>query len=337
MSTQLKIVQQGDVVGDEELRQWLETYIAEHPHLTTTELSRTNHIGKSRTALDAYLAGTYFLPKSSGGLGVSPKNSKIEDLIRAYRDRVEGTVRQGYKNTFIETRAWAQFKHAAKTAIEENVIVLVYGKPGIGKSRALQEYSSAHLKTMPISILCSANITTRFLVQKIARELGIDDKPATAQLEDLISARLKRNPRALFVDQANYLNEKGLGTLCHLWETARIPIVLLGTNALLEVFTKSRLTEDVRAQLSSRVAMHYPLMELSLEEVKTIVVRTLQGNATDQAVAKIYQATNGNHRHLDMLLPRLTELVSKNGEGLKSGGIDIATLVEKAGSRLMVG
>lgn len=321
---------------DEDLRLWLDNFLKEHAHLATTVLSRSDHIGVSRTALDAYVAGTYFLSKDSGGLGVQGK-STIEDKIRAYRERVEGTVRHGYENSFLDTRSWLQFQHACSTAISENVIVVVYAKPGVGKSRCLQEYSTAKLKTMPVQILCSANITTRYFAQKIAREIGLDDKTPTAHLEDLIAERLKRNPRPLFIDQANYLNEKALGTICYLWEKARVPVVLIGTQDLVELFTTSRLTEDVRAQLSSRVAMQYPLMELSVEEVKTICRRALGDNATTGAVTKLFNATKGNHRHLDMVLPRVRELASKNEESLQNGDIVIEDIIEKASSRIMVG
>lgn len=333
----LKIVGGAKDVGDEELRIWLGKYVEEHPHISTVELSRTDHAGVSRTALDAYLEGTYFVAKEAGGSGVNPENSKIEHKIRAYREKVEGTVRHGYVNSFLETRSWQQFQHAAKTAIEENVIVVVYGNPGLGKSRCLQEYSTARMTTMPIQLLCSANITTRYFAQKLAREVGLDDRPPTAQLEDRIAEKLKRNPRPLFVDQANYLNEKALGTICYLWEKSRFPIVLIGTKDLFELFITSRLTQDVRAQLSSRVAMHYPLMELSVEEVKTICKRALGAHATDEAIAKLFNLTNGNHRHLDMLVPRVRELANRNDDALRVGSITMTNLIEKAGSRIMVG
>lgn len=324
-------------VGDEELRQWLAEYVEGHPNLTTAELSRSDHIGMSKTALDAYIGGTYFLDKSAGGHGVDPRNSKLESKLRAYRDRVEGTVRHGYKNSFIETRSWQQFRHACKTAIDENVIVVVWAKPGVGKSRCMLEFSNESMKTRPIDILCSANITTRYFVQKIARELGLNDWHPTAKLEDMISEKLKRNPRPLFVDQANYLNEKALGTICYVWERARIPIVLIGTKDLFELFTRSSMTEDVRVQLSSRVAMHYPLMELSIEEVKTIVIHVLGERATPSVIGHIHQSTGGNHRHLDMIMPRLVQMIERNETALNNGTVLMEQLIDKAASRLMVG
>lgn len=320
---------------DEELRQWLEDYIARHPHLTTQVLGRSDHIGKSRTALDNYLDGTYFLPKESGGLGV--QSSTLETAIRAYREKVEGTVRHGFNNSFLETRSWQQFQHACATAINENVIVVVYAKPGTGKSRCLMEYSVKKMSTGAVQILCSANITTRYFAQKLARAVNLDDTPPTAKLEDLIAEKLKRNPRPIFVDQANYLNEKALGTICHVWEVARVPIILVGTKDLYELFTASRLTEDVRAQLSSRVAMHYPLKELALSEVKSIVQRALGAQATEETIAQIHNVTGGIHRHVDMILPRLNELTKVNQQALSEGKVTMADIINTAGRRLMTG
>lgn len=331
---QLQIV--GDAqLGDEELRAWLENHIKQYPHLTPLVLSRDQHIGVSRTGLDAYLNGTYFLPKESGGQGVNPAGTKIEQRIRAYRERVEGTVRHGYTNKFYDTRSWMQLEQACQTAINENMIVVVYAKPGVGKSRCLNEYATRKMTTAPIIILCSANVTTRYFVQRLAQSVGLDDRPTTARLEDSIAEKLKRNPRPVFVDQANYLSEKGLGTICHLWEVARVPIVLVGTRDLYDLFNTSRLNEDVRAQLSSRVAWHYQLFELSLAEAKAIIQRALGVAATDEVVSQILTATNGIYRHVDMMLPRILELVDRNKQELATGQTTMQRIVATATQRLM--
>jgi DNA transposition AAA+ family ATPase len=322
--------------ADEGLRQWLIKYIEAHPQHTTAVLSRSQFVGVSRTALDSYLEGTYFLPKENGGLGIDPERSNIEDRIRNYRDRVEGTVRHGYANSFVETRTWHQLLKACATAIDENVIVVVYGKPGVGKSRCLTEFATAKMKsTMPIQILCSANTTTRYFVQKIAKAIGVDDRPTTAKLEDMIAEKLKRSPRPIFVDQANYLNEKALGSICYIWELARNPIVLVGTKDLHDVFTTSRLTEDVRAQLSSRVAMHYPLAELTVTEATTIIKRALAEDATEENIAAIINVTGGIHRHVDMIIPRILDLKERSRSKLDKGDVSLKDIITQAGRRLM--
>ena len=48
--TKLKVGGGGSDIGDEQLRLWLSAYILDHPHLTTAELSRSDHIGMSKTA-----------------------------------------------------------------------------------------------------------------------------------------------------------------------------------------------------------------------------------------------------------------------------------------------
>lgn len=320
---------------DEKLRLWLENYIKSFPQFNTDVLSRSDHIGISRTALDSYLAGNYFLSKEAGGQGV--KSSRIETMIRAYRDKVEGTVRHGYKKNFIETRAWQQFQHGCATAINENAIVVIYGPPGVGKSRCLREFKLRKMSTLPIHVECSANITTRYFVQKIAAELGLDESVTTARLEDLIAEKLRRNPRPLFVDQANYLNEKGLGAICYIWEAAQIPIVLTGTTALYDLFTNSRMTEDVRMQLSSRIAMHYPLVTLGTAEIKSLIRRVLGDSSNDLTIAQILNVTGGIYRSVDMILPRILELQGLNEDRLAKGETTLTDIIDTAGRRLMAG
>src|SRR5947209_9035366 len=149
-------------MGDEELRLWLNNFIAEHDHLTTLDLSRSHNIGVPRTILEAYIEGRYFLSEAAGGLGASPDRTDVEQKIRDYRECVEGTDRHDYQDSFLETRSWKQFQHACKTAIEENVIVVVWAKPGVGKSRCMLEFGASNLRAKPIEILCSANISSRY-------------------------------------------------------------------------------------------------------------------------------------------------------------------------------
>lgn len=321
---------------DEELRLWLQNYIAKYPHHTTEVLSRSYYTGVARSALDAYLAGTYFLPTHLGGQGVNPKTSSIENSIRAFRISVEGTIRHGYANTFVETRSWVQLQNACRTAINENVIVVVYGKPGVGKSRCLTEFASRHMTTAPVLILCSSSTTTHYFAQKLARALKLDEQQTTARLEDTIAERLKRYPRPLFIDQANFLSEKALGMVCYIWEIARVGILMSGTKDLYDLFTTSRLTEGSRAQIASRVAAHYLLAELSLPQAKAIIKRALGADATDEAIALICNITGRIHRHVDMIMPRILELKETYKKALESGEMTILDIIRIAGSRIMV-
>lgn len=97
------------------------------------------------------------------------------------------------------------------------------------------------------------------------------------------------------------------------------------------------MTQDVRAQLSSRVAMHYMLSELTLGEVKGIVERAMGEEATDELIAQSYNVTGAMHRHVDMIIPRILDLKSCNEEKLRTGEVTMRDIIRIAGSRLMVG
>lgn len=135
MSEARQIQPAGYYKGDDELRSWLHNYLREHPHHTTIVLSRAAYIGISRKALDAYLAGTYYLPREEGGMGGSPSSSRLESSVRSFRARVERDRQSYLSGGFLETQTWKQLMQACATAILENRIVLIYGRAGIGKSR----------------------------------------------------------------------------------------------------------------------------------------------------------------------------------------------------------
>lgn len=82
-----------------------------------------------------------------------------------------------------------------------------------------------------------------------------------------------------------------------------------------DLFTTSRLTEDVRAQLSSRIAMHYPLSGFVLAEAKAFIQWRLGEYATDEAVAQIYNITGGLPRYIETLNKESARLNSSKFEG----------------------
>lgn len=330
-------ISEKETTGDEELRRWLADHVIDHPHRSTAVLSRAEHIGITRNALDEYLAGRYFLPRQQGGQGANPKDSKIENAIRAYRERIEGTPRHGYIGEFVLTHTWEKVKEACSIAVNENSIVLIYGRPGVGKSRCMSEYVLRELRTAPVVILCSRNVTPHYFVEKIAQELRLPKGGKIAEIEDRAAEALKRSPRPIIADQANYLREKSLGSLCYIWEKARVPVIMSGTKELFDLFTTSELTEGVRAQLSSRIAWHYPLPELNVAEVKAIVGQALGNDATDEVVARIINLTGGVYRHVGMLIPRVLDLMERHYEKLESEEVSIKDLIDLAASRLMLG
>jgi DNA transposition AAA+ family ATPase len=336
-----KLQVMGDMSAwDENLRLWFEQYIKE-TGLTTTELARS--IGGSRTLWDAYLKCTYFGvpdPNNDGKVRTA-ENSKLEPMLRAYRARVEGPNSET-RSEFVKTVAWHQIRTAIQTAIEENAITLAYGGYGKGKTRCKNEFVFKKLKTPAVLIFCSPNITTRYFLQKIARELKLPESYTIPQLEDEIVGFLKSHPRVLVVDQANYLPPKALGSIAYIWEESGAPVTLIGTQTLHDNFFSRKLTDDERGQLASRVAMQYPLSGLDLATVKGICERILgKDTASPQLVKAIWEKVGGkftddgdsqtaNFRALEFRLRRLVKLMKLNPDK------PVAELMKEADRMLLV-
>jgi hypothetical protein len=54
-------------------------------------------------------------------------------------------------------------------------------------------------------------------------------------------------------------------------------------------------------------------------------------------VRQIYAVTDGVHRHVDMILPRILRLTRFNEEKLADGSVTMSKIISLAGSRLMTG
>lgn len=331
MSATLHIV--GNELWDEKLRLRLQQHLQENPHLNTSILGRADRTGVSRAALDSYLAKTYFKSELNPN-GVI--KSDVEEKIRRYLDKFEGTNADGEKREFVRTAAWHQFESGCNLAIHEKVMTVITGSPGLGKSECLKQYALKNTQTPPVVILCSPNITAGYFVKKICKLLSLNDNGTTPQLEDRICERLTDRPKAIIVDQANYLNERSLGTLCYVWEQTRTPIVLVGTKDLYEMFVKSRLTEDVRAQLLRRIDMFYFLDKLSDKEVKTIIYRELGESVSAETVSNVMTFAQNNFCYLDRLLRRIKRLQKANRQDLASGDLRLEDLAEQAQNGLRV-
>ncbi len=64
--------------------------------------------------------------------------------------------------------------------MREHVVVVVYGRPGVGKSRCLIEFCLREMTVAPVSIMCSRNVTARYLLSKLAESLRLYDGHSTA-------------------------------------------------------------------------------------------------------------------------------------------------------------
>ena len=113
-------------------------------------------------------------------------------------------------------------------------------------------------------------------------------------------------------------------------------MVLIVTKQLYDTFFQSRLTEEVRGQLSSRIALHYPLPELTQAESRAILRRAFGPDMTGEVIALIHSVTGGIFRGVDMMTPRPLKQRRRNEKKLAEGSVKMHDLVKRAAGRLMI-
>jgi hypothetical protein len=110
----------------------------------------------------------------------------------------------------------------------------------------------------------------------------------------------------------------------------------VGSFGKLTGWVKGRGDPGVCGQLSSRIALHHLLPELTQTETRAILQRALGEDATEDVIALIHSVTGGVFRSVDMMIPRLPELKRRNEKKLADGNVKMQDLVKTAASRLMI-
>lgn len=328
---------------DEELRAWLEAYMSAHPHLTPDRLASSDYLSRrepvSPALITQYVQGKYFLPKELGGQGVrwTPEN-KIERVVRAFRQDVESELYLPAAQRFEETDTWRRVQYACDLALREGCIVVIYGHYGVGKSRSLAEFCDRHMRSRPVSVLCSGVTTARSLTATLAERMRVSPRGSLAQVLDRTAERFRSLRRPLFVDQANYLDRRAISCITHIWEVAKpLGVVLAGTPTLYDTLVSPSAlgTSDERGQLTSRIRFLLPVGGLSVEEVHRIVAPRMEGwSERDSQI--LHEVVGGNHRRLAMCLNDLAALWARHRSAVQAGRYTPRQIIERATDRLLV-
>jgi len=118
---------------------------------------------------------------------------------------------------------------------ETRSIGLVIGPSGVGKS-IMAKATVAGLIPGSVHVeLSSGHCGGIALIQRIAQAVGMQRVYGTkGEKLDRVVAHLKGSGRLLLIDEAFYLNRDGLNIIRDIHKLAEVPIVLLGTEEVLE-------------------------------------------------------------------------------------------------------
>lgn len=244
--------------------------------------SLADSLGLRRGVLGAWLSG-------DNGPGYSA--ATIAELERVIGDWVAAQSSRGVQGpaNFIDTTTAKRVMQGLAFAQTAGTMALVYGAPGVGKSRAIAEYASQHEHVWVATISPSGSGILPAL-EAVAEACGVDAAAGSGarRLARTIGARVSGLSGLLIIDEAQHLSLAALEELRSIHDACGVGLALAGNEI---VYT--RLTGGARAahfaQLFSRVGMRVHVRTPESMDVEKVAARF--GVAEERSVALLVRVS----------------------------------------------
>lgn len=211
------------------------------------------------------------------------------------------------KNSLIKTRNVKRFislmDNLQKTPSNVSKMALVYGAFGLGKSQTIMWWVT---NNDAIYVRCNHNISPRWLLSEIVKEL--DEVPCytSQRLFEQIEEKLKYNPKILVVDEIDYLfsNKHTIETLRDIHDKLGIPVLLVGMELADKKLQKY-------GHINDRIFAKLKFEKLSKEDFKEIIETLSEVKFSDNAIKYI---TNRNlqFRQIVKVITKAEQLANTN-------------------------
>ncbi|MEJ5227220.1 AAA family ATPase [Thermodesulfovibrio sp.] len=184
-------------------------------------------------------------------------------------------------------------------------MALVYGEPGLGKTRTalwwcVQDGGGVFIRTKKL-------MTGRWLLEEIVAELGEAPMNRTSDLFRQAVNQLLEKPRTIFVDEADYLahDARVIETLRDLHDTTGTPFVFIGMdNAEKKLMRFKHLYDRF-----SEIVRFNPLSE---KDIRSIANQLCEVEISDEAIAFIH-ANATRFRRVMVWLYKAEAIAKANG------------------------
>ena len=276
----------------EELRTRLEIF-SEENNMSYTKIAKAMGVGAS--TLSEWRKGTYTGDNEAF-------SEKVEDFLNRHKRKIKRI------NFSINTESKKRVFHVLNTIknyvssnitegiIESAKIGYIYGRAGLGKTHALQEWLKTY-KGRGVLITAENGISSVGLIKKLAKELKLDTSGSSETLKDRIKANVIDIIRSI-------ADQTGVG------------VVIAGTEAL-----KSKILSRKKEYeyLSSRAVVNITLKDLAIDDVSSIVKEFLK-NETElykeselqTLISYINIQARGSARNLANVLTASYEIALQN-------------------------
>ena len=211
------------------------------------------------------------------------------------------------KNSLIKTRNVKRFislmDNLQKAPLNVSKMALVYGAFGLGKSQTIMWWVT---NNDAIYVRCNHNISPRWLLSEIVKEL--DEVPCytSQRLFEQIEEKLKYNPKILVVDEIDYLfsNKHTIETLRDIHDKLGIPVLLVGMELADKKLQKY-------GHINDRIFAKLKFEKLSKEDFKEIIETLSEVKFSDNAIRYI-TSRNLQFRQIVKVITKAEQLANTN-------------------------
>ena len=252
----------------DDLRTRLEIF-SEDNNMSFTKIAKAMGVGAS--TLSEWRKGTY-----------SGDNEAFSEKVSDFLDRHKRKIKR--INFSVNTETKKRVFHVLNTIkkyvssnitegiIESSKIGYIYGRAGLGKTHALQEW----LKTYGgrgVLITAENGISSVGLIKKIAKELKLDTTGSSETLKDRIKDAIKLTETIIIIDEGEHLKANVIDIVRSIADQTGVGVVIAGT----EVLKSKILSRKKEYQyLYSRAVVNISLKDLAIDDVSNIVKEFLK-------------------------------------------------------------
>ena len=211
------------------------------------------------------------------------------------------------KTNFIKTKNVKRFisltDNLQKTPPNVPKMALVYGGYGLGKSQTIMWWVT---NNDAIYVRCNHNISSRWLLTEIVKELDEEPCYTSQRLFEQIESKLKFNPKVIVIDEIDYLftNKHTIETLRDIHDKIGVPILLVG----MELADKKLLKY---AHINDRIYSKLKFEKIGKDDVKEIIETLSEVKFSDDAIKTIINR-NLQFRQIVKLINKAETLANTN-------------------------
>ncbi|WP_345859282.1 AAA family ATPase [Shewanella algae] len=194
---------------------------------------------------------------------------KVCRSLRVWLDNYNHKAELPEPPSFIVTPTARQIWTTCRFAQATESIAVVCGNPGVGKTKACEQYTRDTPNTWMITISPSY-AGVRECLTELATELGLYDMPRhKGPLSRAIRQRLKGSQGLIIIDEADLLDRDTLEELRILQEATHVGLVLMGNDRVYTNLTGGRRAIEF-ARLFSRIAKRTAIRKTKIADVDAI-------------------------------------------------------------------